>query len=296
MTIELKNLLRVLFFGWKESGTISSRREVENKGRLSIYFDMIKCVRKYQILSSQYSYYKLNNLTGEEREIVCCNLKEQNKKRDKWEAVYNENWRFLNKYTKFSWETSNRKRQRRAKAYIKHFGLGKKCWVQYDVKFICEHFSVGELKVGENVLFARGCDIDYTGDLTIGRGCLLSENVKILTHNHDYLDDHALVPTPLKIGEDVIIGARVLVLPGVKSIGRGAMLSAGAVVKYEVPPYAVVVGNPAKIVGFRFTPEQIMEYEEDLYPERDRLTEDELVANHKKYFLDRVADISYYLR
>ena len=79
---------------------------------------------------------------------------------------------------------------------------------------------MGELKVGENVLFARGCDIDYTGDLTIGRGCLLSENVKILTHNHDYLDDHALVPTPLKIGEDVIIGARVLVLPGVKSIGR----------------------------------------------------------------------------
>ena len=231
-----------------------------------------------------------------EKEKVGIELKKQNSQIEYWEDVYNKNWIFLNKYSRLKWERTSRTRARRANAYVKHFGLGRNCYVQYGVMFICEHCSVGKLTVGENVLFARGCDIDYTGDLIIGKDCMLSENVKILTHNHDYLDEHALMPTPLLIGEEVVFGVRAIVMPGVKKIGRGAMISAGAVVKYEVPPYSIVTGNPAKVVGFRFTPEQIMEYEEERYPENNRLTEEELVSNYKKYFLDRITEISNYLR
>jgi acetyltransferase-like isoleucine patch superfamily enzyme len=58
----------------------------------------------------------------------------------------------------------------------------------------------------------------------------------------------------IEIGSDVWIGAAVLVLKGV-TIGHGAVLGAGSVVTKDVPPYAVVVGNPAKIIRYRFSDE-----------------------------------------
>ena len=60
----------------------------------------------------------------------------------------------------------------------------------------------------------------------------------------------------VKIGNDVWIGARVIILPGV-TVGDGAIIGAGAVVTHGVPPYAVVAGVPARIVRFRFSDEQI---------------------------------------
>lgn len=58
------------------------------------------------------------------------------------------------------------------------------------------------------------------------------------------------------IGNDVWIGAAVTILGGVR-IGNGAVIGAGAVVAKDVPPYAVVVGNPARVVKYRFPPETI---------------------------------------
>lgn len=58
------------------------------------------------------------------------------------------------------------------------------------------------------------------------------------------------------IGNDVFIGANVVVLDGV-SIGNGAVVGAGAVVTKDVPAYAIVTGVPAKILKYRFKPDQI---------------------------------------
>ena len=65
--------------------------------------------------------------------------------------------------------------------------------------------------------------------------------------------------TPLDIGHDVWIGANALILPHTTNIGHGAVIAAGAVVNKDVPPYAVVVGNPARLVRFRFPPKVVEE-------------------------------------
>jgi maltose O-acetyltransferase len=57
-------------------------------------------------------------------------------------------------------------------------------------------------------------------------------------------------PQPVTIGDDVWIGDRVLIAPGV-TVGRGAILALGAVVTKDVPDYAVVGGNPARVLKYR---------------------------------------------
>ncbi len=71
-------------------------------------------------------------------------------------------------------------------------------------------------------------------------------NVHVVEQNSNYQDYNAI-----EIGNDVWIGARVIVLDGVK-IGNGAVIATGAVVTKDVPPYAIVGGVPAKIIKYRF--------------------------------------------
>ena len=97
------------------------------------------------------------------------------------------------------------------------------------------------------------------------------------------------------VGENVWIGTNVTLLCG-SIIGRECILGAGTVCSSEIPPYAIVKGNPAKIVGFVFTPEEILEHEKILYPEEDRLAYDILEKNYEKFFLKRLKEIKEYTR
>ena len=88
------------------------------------------------------------------------------------------------------------------------------------------------LMMGEDVLFLGGGHVMDRTDIPMGQqGCL--------------------GPTPLHIAGDVWIGARVIILPGCKRIGHGAVIGAGAVVTKDVPDWAVVGGNPAKTIRYR---------------------------------------------
>ena len=66
-------------------------------------------------------------------------------------------------------------------------------------------------------------------------------------------------PSTLVIGNDVFIGHNAIILPSVERIGDGAFVGAGSVVKKTVPPYAVVMGNPARVVRYRFSEKTIEE-------------------------------------
>ncbi len=97
------------------------------------------------------------------------------------------------------------------------------------------------------------------------------------------------------VEEDVWIGSNVTLLGGTH-IGRGSNIGSGSVVRGNIPPYAVVIGNPAKVVGFTFTPEQIVEHEKQLYPEEERIPLETLEKNYQKYFLKRVKEIRDFTR
>ena len=95
------------------------------------------------------------------------------------------------------------------------------------------------------------------GRIIIGKDVMMGEEVIILTHNHNF--DRLDIPMcqqgfkkeePVTIADDVWIGARVIILPGV-IVGKGAILAAGAVVTKDVPPYAIVGGNPARVIKMR---------------------------------------------
>lgn len=97
------------------------------------------------------------------------------------------------------------------------------------------------------------------------------------------------------VEEDVWLATHVTLLPGV-TIGRGSIIGAGAVCRKSIPPYAIALGNPAKVVGFKYSPEEIIEHEKKLYPEHERIPLEVLERNYKKYYSKRIKDIANYLK
>lgn len=79
--------------------------------------------------------------------------------------------------------------------------------------------------------------------------------VSIKDHEKREIDDKGVI-----IGNDVWIGTRAIILSGVV-IGDGAVIAAGAVVTKDIPPYAIVGGNPAKIIKYRFSDDEIKKHE-----------------------------------
>lgn len=91
----------------------------------------------------------------------------------------------------------------------------------------------------------------------IGNNVLMGPECVILSRNHGFLNKEKLISEqgyqeekPVYIGNDVWIGHRVIVLPGVH-IGDGTVIGAGSVVTKDTIPYSVVGGNPAKILKMR---------------------------------------------
>ena len=102
-----------------------------------------------------------------------------------------------------------------------------------------------------------GINATMHGKVIIGKDVMMGPECIIYTQNHAF--DRTDIPMleqgfspekPVVIGDDVWIGGRVTILPGVH-IGNGAIIGAGAVVTKNVPDYAIVGGNPAKVIKYR---------------------------------------------
>lgn len=112
-----------------------------------------------------------------------------------------------------------------------------------------------ELKIGNNSGIGISCEIN--GPVTIGNNVMMGPEVVIYTrsHKHDKIgvtmqEQGMTEAAPVVIEDDVWIGRRAIIMPGVV-IGRGSIIGAGAVVTKSIAEYSVAVGVPAKIVKKR---------------------------------------------
>lgn len=128
----------------------------------------------------------------------------------------------------------------------------------------------------------------------IGRYCSFAKSVRVLDANHpaEAMTTHPFLyeakfgvvaadridPPWLNIADDVWLGHNAIITPGCKSIGRGAIIGAGAVVTRDVPAYAVMAGLPAKQLRMRFDAETIAALEASRWWELDRAGLRDLVA------------------
>ncbi|MGH2727921.1 MAG: acyltransferase [Actinomycetota bacterium] len=105
------------------------------------------------------------------------------------------------------------------------------------------------LVIGDRVRIGRGCQLSVAGDVVIERGAIIGDFVQIGDTYHAYEAAHRFIelvpPVPVRIREGAILGSHVVVLPGV-TIGAGAYVEHRSVVGRDVPPGAVVEGNPAR--------------------------------------------------
>jgi maltose O-acetyltransferase len=116
------------------------------------------------------------------------------------------------------------------------------------------HIPFHKVEIGSNSGIGYNARL---GAVKMGNNVMMGPDVIILSGSHVF--DSRLLPmrvqggtedNPVLISDDVWIGARAIILPGVH-IGKGAIVGAGAVVSKDVPEYAIVVGNPARVVKQR---------------------------------------------
>jgi len=117
--------------------------------------------------------------------------------------------------------------------------------------------SPGNISIGNCCCINHGTDIGGAGGVDIGNFVLIGPNCQILTNNHSYdrydlpISYQGTYQAPIKICDDVWIAANAVILPGV-TVGRGAVVGAGAVVTKDVEPFAIMGGVPARLIKYRF--------------------------------------------
>jgi maltose O-acetyltransferase len=127
------------------------------------------------------------------------------------------------------------------------FTIGHKSSIFMDCVFDCK----AGFKMGNTSVINAKCRLDNRGTITIGNNVSISQEVNIITAYHDVdLVDFTGTYLPVIINDLVFIGTRAMILPGV-TIGRGAIIAAGAIVTKNVVPFAVMAGAPAKLIKMR---------------------------------------------
>lgn len=135
--------------------------------------------------------------------------------------------------------------------------------------------GLGNMSIGNNVSIPKGAVFYSTeAQLTIKDNVIFGPRPTIITGDHridvigvPIIDSHDKLPENDKdvtIEEDVWIGANVVVLKGV-TIGRGSVVAAGAVVNKSCPPYSIIGGVPAKVIRYRFSVDETLNHESQLY-------------------------------
>lgn len=146
------------------------------------------------------------------------------------------------------------------------------------------------LRGGSKILVSKKCKVSIKKYSVVGMNCMIIANKHISTvgipqillgasgindQNNDILID-----------EDTWIGSNVTIMGNI-TIGRGSIVGACSLVTKSIPPYAVVVGSPAKIVAVKFSIDQILVHEQILYSESERFKREYLEELFALYYFDK---------
>ncbi len=136
--------------------------------------------------------------------------------------------------------------------------LREQVWVQ--ASSTLSNLGLGMI-VGDNTYIGPRCILGAGGGIRIGKNVIIGASVDILAENHEFSDfdkpihEQGVSREGIIIEDDVWVGNRVIILDGVH-VGPGAIIGAGSVVTKDVPAYAIVVGNPGRVIGNRQQPKE----------------------------------------
>ena len=128
------------------------------------------------------------------------------------------------------------------------FALGARSVIE---DFATINNGVGDVFIGNDSTIGMGCVL--IGPVSVGNKVIMAQNIVVSGLNHGYEDvtmaimDQKVTTHPIVIEDEVWIGANSVITAGV-TIGKHAVVGGGSVVTKDVPPYTIVVGNPAKAV------------------------------------------------
>jgi maltose O-acetyltransferase len=110
-------------------------------------------------------------------------------------------------------------------------------------------YESGRIEIGEHTFINYGSSIAARDSVKIGSYCHLGHYMFVMDNNqHDVVRHSKLPPSdPVVIEDNVWIGSKVVILPGVR-IGSRAVIGAGSVVTKDIPPRCVAAGNPARVL------------------------------------------------
>lgn len=199
-----------------------------------------------------------------------------------------------------------------AKLHAAQAIIGKKAVLEYPVRVFAFAGIQSGARVGRYSYVNRHSFIGKSVDM--GRYCSIARNVDVGAENHplDFLSTHPFQfnshhfnavedydtferrltsPVPLtKLGHDVWVGSSSVIVSGV-TVATGAVVGANSFVDKDVPPYAIVVGSPARVIRYRFDPETIQALLEshwwDLLPQEMSKVD----FNHIETALQQIKDI-----
>lgn len=111
------------------------------------------------------------------------------------------------------------------------------------------------VEIGDNSGIGVNCEL--VGKVIIGKNVMMGPEVVFYSINHEFRDKNRTIieqgyqnEKPITVEDDVWIGRRAIILPGV-TIKKGTVVGAGAIVTKTFPEYSIIAGNPAKVIGER---------------------------------------------